>query len=87
MRIKDGFILRKVADNFIVVAVGSEALDFNGIITINETGAFLWQKLSQETNKEELLTALTSEYDVDRNVAESDIEIFIKKLEDADLLV
>ena len=42
MKIKEGFILREVAGNYIVVAVGSAVKQFNGVITLNETGAFLW---------------------------------------------
>ena len=42
MRIKDGFVLRNVAGSFIAVATGEEAINFNAMITTNETGAFLW---------------------------------------------
>ena len=45
MKIKDNFILRKVADSYVVVPVGKLTLDFNGIINLNETGAFLFELL------------------------------------------
>ena len=45
MKIKDGFILRKVADSYIAVATGEESVNFNAMVTTNETGAFLWEKL------------------------------------------
>lgn len=88
MKIKEGFILRNVADNYIVISVGEKTEDFNGMITLNETGAFLWKLLSEsDTNKDELIKQMTAEYDVDENTAEEDIDDFIKKLTDTDLLV
>ena len=87
MKIKDGFILRKVADRYIAVAVGKESVNFNAMISVNETGAFLWEKLKNETTEEELLSALTAEYDVDEETAKTDISEFLEKLRDGKLLV
>lgn len=87
MKIKDGFILRQVAGNYIVVAIGDEAVNFNAMITLNDTGAFLWEKLQNETTKEELLNILLGEYDIDKETATKDLEDFIKQLEDGKLLV
>lgn len=86
MKIKDGFILREVAGSFIVVAVGDRAKEFNGIINLNETGAFLWEKLSKGADEKQLLDALLSEYEVDENTAEADVKNFVSKLEEAGLL-
>lgn len=81
MKIKDGFLLRKVSEAYVVVAVGSEVADFNGMITLNETGAFLWDKLTSGVESaNELLEKMLSEYDVPEEVAKRDIEAFIKKL-------
>ncbi len=55
MKIKDDFILRKVADTYVVVPVNSMTLDFNGIINLNETGAFLFELLQNGATKDELL--------------------------------
>jgi hypothetical protein len=86
MKIKDGFILREVAGNFIVVAVGSAVKQFNGVITLNETGSFLWKQLEKGCTEEQLKTALLEEYEVEEQVAEADIKAFIKKLSEASLL-
>ena len=87
MKIKDGFVLRKVAGSYIAVATGAEAINFNAMVTTNETGAFLWEKLKNDTTEDELLKALLSEYDVDEETAKADISDFIKKLEEGKLLV
>ncbi|MCR4693545.1 MAG: PqqD family protein [Firmicutes bacterium] len=87
MKIKDGFILRKVADSYIAVATGEESVNFNAMVTTNETGAFLWEKLKNETTEEELLVCLLNEYDVDEETAKVDISEFLEKLRDGKLLV
>ena len=87
MKIKDGFILRKVANRYIAVAVGEESVNFNAMVSVNETGAFLWDKLKTETTEEELLSALIAEYDVDEETAKADISEFLEKLRDGKLLV
>ncbi len=86
MKIKDGYVLRQVAGNSIVIAVGDEALNFNGIITINGAGTFLWEKLINGADKDTLLRAMLSEYDIDETTASADIDEFLLKLKNADLL-
>lgn len=86
MKIKDGYLAREVAGSKIVVPVGERTVNFNGIITLNETAGFLWDRLATGAEKAELLTALLAEYDIDEATATADIETFIAKLKDADLL-
>ncbi len=86
MKIKDGFILRQVAGNSIVIAVGDEAVNFNGLITVNGAGTFLWNLLAEGATEEELLTAMRGEYDVDEETAKADIAEFLDKLKKADLI-
>ncbi len=86
MKIKDDFILRKVADSYVVVPVNKMTLDFNGIINLNETGAFLFERLQKGAEREELISALLEEYDVTPERAAADIDIFLQKVRDADVL-
>ena len=66
MKMKDGFLLRNVSDAYVVVAVGEAAKNFNGMITLNETGAFLWEALTEGcADKKALVDKLLAEYDVD----------------------
>ena len=87
MKIKDGFVLRNVADATIVVPTGAASIDFNGMITLNETGAFLWHLLESETTEEEILEAMLKEYDVDASTAKAGIARFVAKLDKEGLLV
>lgn len=86
MKIKEDFLLRKVADCHVVVPVGKATVDFNGMMNLNETGAFLWEKLENDTTKEELLKAMLDEYEVPEDIAKKDIDNFITKLKDGNLL-
>lgn len=79
MKIKDGFILRQVAGQTVVLPVGAD-LDLNMMITLNDTGAFLWEKLQNDTDETALVAALLGEYDVDKAVAQESVAAFMKKL-------
>ena len=87
MKVKDGFILREVAGNFIVVAVGGAVKNFNAVITLNETGALLWRALEKGAKQEDLVKVILDEYDIDETTAKADVLAFIDKLQGASLLV
>ncbi len=86
MKIKKDFVLRKVADVYVVVPVNSLTLDFNGIINLNETGAFLFRLLQNGADKQELVNKLLEEYEVEPEKASADIDVFLEKVKDADIL-
>ncbi|MDO5124940.1 MAG: PqqD family protein [Ruminococcus sp.] len=86
MKIKSGFILREVASQTMVVAIGEASKGFDGIIRLNTTGKFLWKMLQKDTTVDELTSAMIAEYDVDKATAETDIKSFIETLKGADLL-
>ena len=79
MKLKDGFILRRVAGKTVVLPC-DETLDLNMMITLNDTGAFLWEKLQEETTQEALVAALLGEYDVDEETAKASVAAFVEKL-------
>ena len=81
MKLKDGFVLREVGGSFVVVPTGAE-LNFNGMITLNESGKFLWQALENETDTDGLVAALLAEYDVDAATAKRAVDAFVAKLRD-----
>ena len=86
MKLVDGFILKNIADTFVVVPLGTNTVSFRSIISLNESGAFLWSQLENEKTEQELLDALLKEYDVDEQTAREDITAFIEKLKAAELL-
>ncbi len=86
MKIKEGYLLREVAGNSVVIPLGKSSLDFNGMITLSETGAFLWKKLEQGADEAMLVSAMLEEYDIDEATAKSDINSFLEKLRSAELV-
>ena len=86
MKIKNDFVLKKLAGSYIVVPVRTRAVDFSGIIKLSESGAFLWDILSKGAEREELIDKMTEEYEVNEATASADIDRFILKLREADLI-
>ena len=81
MIIKDGFIIRQVGGEHVVVPVGERSKEFHGMINMNQTGAFLWRFFSEEHTLEEAVDALCGEYRVDRERAETDVARFMEVLQ------
>jgi hypothetical protein len=86
MKIAQGFNLMNIVDTNVVVPVGERNLTFKGMVTLNESGAFLWKQLDKEVTKEELVQAMLQEYEIDKTTAESDIHKFINTLKAAEIL-
>ena len=78
MKVKDGFMLREIAGQWVVVPLGEMVVEFNGIITLTETGALLWRKLETGAEEDDLVNALMDEYDVDEATARADVKSFLK---------
>ncbi|MDR1891970.1 MAG: PqqD family protein [Oscillospiraceae bacterium] len=86
MKVKEDLILKEIAGENVVVPVGSLTVDMRCMIKLNSVGAFLWKKLTSDITREQLLSALTEEYDVSDDDAARDLDAFIEKLQTADLL-
>lgn len=86
MKVKSEYILRELAGQNIVVPVGSEAVNFNGIITLNNSGKRLFKKLQEDTSKEDLIALLLEHYEVTEEQAISDVAVFLEKLERNNIL-
>lgn len=77
MKIDKQYILRQIAGDYVIVPAGRTTLDFNGLITVNEQGAFLWQQLAQERSEDQLVDAMLEEYEIDRATVQKDVAEFI----------
>lgn len=80
-------ILREIAGEHILIPTGSAAKKFNGLINLNQSGLLLWNKLQNECIKDDLVDVLLEEYEVDRETAEADVDKFLKKLREAEILL
>ena len=84
MKIKEGFLLKEVAGSHVVISVGK--VDFDGMITLNDSAVLLWKKLCNGATEEELVSLLLEEYDVSEDLARRDVTAFLATLSDADLI-
>jgi len=82
MKLKKEFILREVAGETIVVPVGSMALNFNGIISLDPVGTVIWKALEQGKEREEILNEILENFEVEKEIAETDMDEFLKQLQD-----
>ena len=69
MKIKSGFMTRKIGDKIVGIAVGERSREFNGMINLNETGQFIWKCLENDTNIDEVVNKVVKEYDIDNETA------------------
>lgn len=84
MRIKQGYILRKVADSFVALSVGEE--NEGRVVRMNATGAFIWGLLGEEKDAEAVTAALVEKYQIDCETAEKAATDFIEMLRKEDIL-
>ena len=81
MKLKKGYIMKELAGRYVVLPVG-----FQGMIQMNVTGGFLWECLSEERTKQELIDLFLEKYDASREDAEADVNTFIENLSKAGIL-
>ena len=82
MKIKEGYIVNKLGDGFVVVSVGEASNDFNGVIRLNAAGAFIWQSIQDGADsREKLLRAMAERYeDLDEKIAAKDLDDFLENV-------
>ena len=80
MKINESFVLRQVAQTWIILPLADENVNFNGMMTLNESGVLLWRALEQGAERDDLVNVLTSEYNVSVPQAREDVDAFIQKL-------
>ena len=81
MRINNSFVMQEIADEYIVVPIAEEATRLHGVIQLNETGAFLWERMTErERTEDELATLLADSYGIDSLTAKSDVSDYLTQL-------
>ena len=86
MKIKNGFVLRNVVDEFIVMPTGENIAKFDGAVVLNEVSAFVFKQLQNAVSREDLLEAMLAEYDVARETAEKDLDALLESFVQMGLL-
>ena len=86
MKIREGFTLRSVAGENIVVPLGAAAKELNGVIRLNGTGKMLWEKLRQGSDRAGLVKVLTDAFGISEAQAGADVDAFLTSLQPAGCL-
>lgn len=74
------FILREIADEYILIPTGKTTETFNGMITLTETAAFIYQHIEEVNSFEELITLMMDEYEIDKETVSKDAALFISHM-------
>ncbi|MCQ2511126.1 MAG: PqqD family protein [Lachnospiraceae bacterium] len=78
--LEDNYVIRKIADEYVIVPIGDKIADFGGVIQTNSTVAAIWDLLKAGTTEEELVQKLLDTYEVEREQAFSDIQELLQVL-------
>jgi len=86
MKIKDGFVLRNVVDEHIVMPTGDNIAKFEGAVVLNDVSAFVFEQLKRPVSKEDVLEAVLNEFEVDEATAKADLENLLVQFEEMGLI-
>lgn len=86
MKVNLEFVTREVAGEYLLIPVGKTTLDLNGMMTLNDVGAFLWEKLPAAENEDALVDAVLAEYEAERSEVEQDVSEFLAKLRELKII-
>ena len=86
MQIKENFILRNIGNEHMVMPTGENIDKFGGAVVLSDTAAFIFEQLKQPTSREDLLTLLLSEFDVDAETAAQDLDELLTKFKEMGFL-
>ena len=87
MRLSDQYMLRQVADEYLVIPVGEAALKLKGLIGLSESGSLLYRRLRDGCSEEELVRTLLEEYDIDPGTAQADTRAFLEQMRRMGILI
>ena len=87
MKISSLFIYRKIADEHLLIPVGEAAMTVKGLVAMSESGAMLYEKLKTGCSREDLIAALTAEYDVSELAAAQDTDAFLAQMRQLNILI
>ena len=87
MKLSSDFVLRRIVDSAVLVPFGKKLVDFNGMLSLNKVGAFLAERLQDETTGESLVDALVEKFEVDAQTATRDVNVFLEQLRAAGALI
>ena len=86
MRVKPGFILRKVVGEYLLMPAGESAAGFGGYLLLNTVSAFLWEQMQTPKTRQDLLDAVLAKYAIDEATASADLDAMLGQFRQQGLL-
>lgn len=83
MKIKKGFVMRKVAGSAVVIATGEASKSFHGMVKLNATGADIWQGIADGLDENAIAERITESYEIDKEKAYEDVVATVNKMREA----
>ena len=80
MKRKADFMMQNVGGENLLVPLGTQVMDLNGLITLNDTAAYVWELLAEEHSLDELAGAVVEQFDVDPESAHVDVQTFVDEI-------
>lgn len=87
MHIVPGFIVRQVAGDTLAIPTGAAAHQLSGLLALNGSGKLLFERLQQSCSVQDLVNAMTEEYDIDEATALADVLEYLDTLRKNGMLV
>ena len=86
MKRKKDFIMQNVGGENLLVPLGDQVMDLNGLITLNDTAACVWELLAEDCTVDELAAAVAAQFEVDEATARADVQVFLDEIGQLGLL-
>lgn len=86
MRFKKEFIEREIVGETVLIPTGETAAHFNGLISVNELGRFIWDNYENAKDEDDLLQKILDKYEVEKEVAKADLDEFLQTLKNAEII-
>ena len=80
MKLKQEFVLREIAGDYVLIPVMKQEDEFKGIISLNETGAYIWKKLEENKDTDEIIKDMLDDYEVSLEQAQNNVNEFLSNL-------
>lgn len=86
MKKSTGYVMRKVADEYVLIPHGAKTKEINEVVTLSDTAAFIYEKLSEVNTVEELIWQVSSAYQVEKALVENDVREVLKSMEKMEIV-
>ena len=86
MKAREGFILRNLAGEYLLMPKGEKIKSYDSVVLMNELSAFVWGKMQNPVTQSDLLEAVLNEYDVDEKTAREDLDGLLAELKEAGVI-